>query len=50
MMHGKDGVKTEHYRAGESLVAGFHHAAAAAALYNDKLSDQEEHLYSGLGQ
>ena len=42
-MHGKEGVKAEHY--------GFHHpaAVAAAGLYADKLAD-EEHLYGGLGE
>ena len=45
-MHGKEGVKTEHYG-----FPGHHPAAVAAAagLYADKLSD-EEHLYGGLGE
>ena len=45
-------IKSEHLlRAGDGLVSFPHHAAAAAAaagLYNDKLSD-DEHLYNGLG-
>ena len=44
-------IKSEHLlRPGDGLVSFPHHAAAAAAgLYNDKLSD-DEHLYNGLGR